>query len=147
MGDKENKFYMHPPAESHDAYKIWNDCCLSTVADQVQIYWALDSWVRLNAIIEFREKGPYITWYSPTGTRHTTYADTFARWFLCACREPPPPPPTPAITIPPESQENIVLPPPSPGTEEKLELFAIREEEEAHPLLQAELEEFLKGDS
>ena len=94
MADPAAKFYMHPPAESRDAYKIWQDCCLSEYAEQTQIYWSLDTWARLNAIIEFREMGPYLTWYSPSGTRHTAYAETFAHWFLCACREAKPVAPT-----------------------------------------------------
>lgn len=143
------KYYMHPPAESHDAYKIWNDCCLPPIAEQTQIYWALDTWARLNAIIEYREQGPYLTWYSPSGTRHTAYADVFAHWLLCACRDPPP---LPTITVPeaeepvPEQPDTPIPNGPSPGTENKLELFAIKEEEPT-ALLQADLEVFLNGDT
>jgi hypothetical protein len=68
------------------------------------IYWALDTWARINCAIDIREGRPYVFWTSPSGVRHECFADTFAHWVLCACEEikaQAPPPPTPTSEIQP----------------------------------------------
>lgn len=151
-------FYMHPPAESHDAYKIWQDCCLPEISNETDIYWALDNWARLNAVIEYKEKGPFLTWWSLSRTKHTAYAETFARWFICACRRP-----TPVLVAPPpqllgkdetldrpeldlsDSVMEINIHADSTQIDEKIDKISALAitEEDAKPLLQADLEAFL----
>lgn len=159
MAEPTSVYYMYPPAESRDAYKIWFDCCLPQITDQTSIYWALDTWARLNAVIEYKEKGPFLTWWSPTGTKHSAYAETFALWFICACRQPLMP--TPALAPQPspplaESQqidlsdtenEEILIHADADQIDEKIDKFSasVVAEEDAKPLLQADLEAFLNG--
>ena len=91
------RFFKRPPPTSPDVHRIWADCCLPDVAEVTDIYWALDTWARLNCSIDMREGRPYVFWLSPSGVRHECYADTFAHWFLCGCEEiaPQPVPLTP----------------------------------------------------
>jgi hypothetical protein len=81
------RFFKRPPPTSPDVHRIWADCCLADIAEVTEIYWALDTWARLNCSIDMREGRPYVFWLSPTGVRHECYADTFAHWFLCGCEE------------------------------------------------------------
>jgi hypothetical protein len=147
-------YYMHPPAESHDAYKIWFDCCLPEITDQTSIYWALDTWARINAIIEYKEKGAFLTWWSQTGTKHMAYAETFARWFICACRVVEVRPPEPAVP-PLEDEANeeemfhsqIDILEKEDEIDKKLDEVVAKAvvDDEPTPLLQADLEAFLNG--
>jgi hypothetical protein len=98
MATGGQRFFKRPTPTSPDIYRIWNDCCLGDVMEVTDIYWALDTWARLNCSIDMRDQRPYVFWLSPTGVRHECYADTFAHWFLCGCEEvvaTPMAPPTP----------------------------------------------------
>ncbi len=87
MDESPKRFFRRPPITSPDANRIWNDCCLGDIMEVTDVYWALDSWARLNCVIDMREGRPYVFWTSPSGVRHECFADTFAHWVLCACEE------------------------------------------------------------
>ena len=110
MEQPQQRFFRRPPPSSPDACRIWNDCCLPEIIEVTDIYWALDTWARLNCLIQMRDDRPYVFWISPSGVRHECFADTFAHWVLCACEELkpqaqvvalPPQPPTPNCEITP----------------------------------------------
>ena len=103
MEQPQQRFFRRPPPSSPDACRIWNECCLPEIIEVTDIYWALDTWARLNCLIEMRGDRPYVFWTSPSGVRHECFADTFAHWVLCACEE-----------IKPQAQ--VVALPPQPLT-------------------------------
>lgn len=129
MATGGQRFFKRPPPTSPDIHRIWNDCCLGDVMEVTDIYWALDTWARLNCSIDMREDKPYLFWLSPTGVRHECYADTFAHWFLCGCEEisvkpmaVTPMASTPTQPLTPNCEVNVAFP-----------LEPIREEVAAEP--------------
>jgi hypothetical protein len=107
MATGGQRFFKRPTPTSPDVHRIWADCCLADVAEVTDIYWALDTWARLNCSIDMREGRPYVFWVSPTGVRHECYADTFAHWFLCGCEEMAA---TPIQPLTPNGEVNVAFP-------------------------------------